>query len=93
LSLVFYATLSKGAEKAHHPWEQGLDEAVHYLVALVSEGDLVCDPCLGGGTTGVASVRSGMGFVGCEIDPETYRQAKARIAGETRPMKTRGGSV
>lgn len=83
----------RGAGKEHHPWEQGLAEAVHYLGALASAGDLVCDPCLGGGTTGVAAVRGGMAFVGCEIDPETYRQAKARIAGETRPKTSPGVPV
>ncbi len=38
---VFQGT---GVGKDHHDWVQGLDEAVHYLEALVSAGSLVVDP-------------------------------------------------
>ena len=71
-----------GVSKDHHDWEQGLDEAVHYLQALVPTGSLVVDPCMGSATTGVAALRCGMPFQGCEIDPETFQQAKGRLAGE-----------
>ena len=71
-----------GVDKSHHDWEQGLDEAVHYLEAIVPAGSLVVDPCLGSGTSGVAALRCGMKFAGCEIDPETFQQAKGRLAQE-----------
>jgi hypothetical protein len=71
-----------GVDKSHHDWEQGIDEAVHFLEALVPAGSLVVDPCLGSGTSGVAALRCGMKFVGCEIDPETFQQAKGRLAQE-----------
>ena len=71
-----------GVSKDHHDWEQGLDEAVHYLEALVPAGSLVVDPCMGSATCGVAALRCGMKFQGCEIDAETFQQAKGRIAEE-----------
>ena len=70
-----------GVSKDHHDWEQGLDEAVHYLEALVPAGSLVVDPCMGSATCGVAALRCGMRFQGCEVDEETFKRAQTRIAG------------
>lgn len=42
-------------------------------------GDLVCDPCAGGATTLLAAVTEGRRAVGSEMDPETYRKARARL--------------
>jgi site-specific DNA-methyltransferase (adenine-specific) len=69
-----------GVDKSNHSWEQGLDEAIHYLEALVPKGSLVIDPCLGSGTTGVAALRCGMRLQGCEIDTETFQQAQQRLS-------------
>lgn len=43
------------------------------------EGDLVVDPFLGSGTTGVAAVGMGRRFVGCEINPEFFDASCRRI--------------
>ena len=42
-------------------------------------GDLICDPCAGGGTTLIAAASQGRRAVGSEMDPETYAKAKRRI--------------
>jgi len=42
-------------------------------------GDLVCDPCAGGGTTAIACLMEGRRFVGAEMDPVTYAKAAKRI--------------
>jgi site-specific DNA-methyltransferase (adenine-specific) len=42
-------------------------------------GDLICDPCAGMGTTGVAALGLGRRFVGAEIDPDTHRLALERL--------------
>ena len=52
--------------------------------ALVSDysrrGDTVLDSHMGAGTTGVACVRTGRKFIGCEIDKKTFDLACERIA-------------
>lgn len=50
------------------------------LVRDYSEpGDLVCDPCAGGGTTLLAAAMEGRRAIGAERDPETWRKAVARL--------------
>lgn len=44
-------------------------------------GDLVCDPCAGGGTTAIACRMEGRRFIGAEIDPDTHAKAVRRIQG------------
>ena len=43
-------------------------------------GDLVCDPCAGGGTTLLAAVQTGRRAVGSEMDPQTHAKAVQRLA-------------
>ena len=43
------------------------------------DGDTVCDPFMGSGTTGVACVRTGRKFIGIEIDKGYFEIAKKRI--------------
>lgn len=55
--------------------------------------DVVCDPFMGSGTTGVACAKLGRRFVGIEIEPRYFDLACARIATEHRrpplPLKTK----
>jgi len=43
-------------------------------------GDLICDPCAGGGTTLLAAAIEGRRAIGAEIDPETYAKAVKRLS-------------
>lgn len=47
-------------------------------------GDLVCDPCAGGGTTLAAARLEGRRSVGAEMDPKTYEIARRRLAVDLR---------
>ena len=42
-------------------------------------GDLVCDPCAGGGTTLLAAVIEGRKAIGAELDPATFDLAAKRL--------------
>jgi len=42
-------------------------------------GDLVCDPCAGGGTTLLAAAIEGRRAVGAELDPVTFEKAQKRL--------------
>jgi site-specific DNA-methyltransferase (adenine-specific) len=43
-------------------------------------GQTVLDPFMGSGSTGVAALRMGLNFVGCEIDAEHFETARLRLA-------------
>jgi site-specific DNA-methyltransferase (cytosine-N4-specific) len=47
---------------------------------LTPPGGVVLDPFSGSGTVGVACVRAGVGYIGCEIDPSYFETAQRRIA-------------
>jgi len=54
---------------------------MRYLVRLTKTptGGVVLDPFMGSGSTGVACVMEGRDFIGCELNPEYYEIAQARI--------------
>ena len=62
------------------------------MEALVQDysrpGDTVLDSHMGAGTTGVACMRTGRKFIGCEIDPEAFELSCRRIeqAYKQRPL-------
>jgi site-specific DNA-methyltransferase (adenine-specific) len=50
-------------------------------------GDLIVDPCAGGGTTLLAAAMEGRRAIGAEMDPETFKKAVRRLsAGYTSPL-------
>jgi len=54
--------------------------ASDHVLSWSNEGDMVLDPFLGSGTTGVACVNTGRKFIGIERDEEYMKIAEARIA-------------
>jgi DNA modification methylase len=53
------------------------------ILAGSRPGDLVLDPFMGAGTTGLVAQRFGRRWIGCELNPEYAAMAERRIAGET----------
>jgi DNA modification methylase len=51
----------------------------HIIRIATDEGDLVFDPFMGVGSTGVASLRLKRKFIGIEIDPAYFEAAYERI--------------
>src|SRR3990167_2328613 len=66
-------------EKTEHPCPlpEGLVERV--LILCTEPEWTIFDPFMGSGTTGVACMRLGRNFIGCEIDPSYYAIAEKRI--------------
>lgn len=52
-------------------------------------GDVICDPFLGSGTTGVAAVRNHREFIGFETNPATFALAAERLRTAKPPLFTR----
>lgn len=69
----------KRSKSNGHPWEQDLDYALWAIESLTDPGDLVLDPFLGSGTTGVACVQTERRFIGIEKDAKYFEIAKRRI--------------
>jgi site-specific DNA-methyltransferase (cytosine-N4-specific) len=53
------------------------------ILAGTRPGDLVLDPYMGAGTTGLVAQRLGRRWIGCELNPDYAAMAERRIAGET----------
>jgi len=49
------------------------------LLEVTTPGGLVLDPFMGSGTTGLACLTTGRGFVGIELSPEYFEIARRRI--------------
>ena len=67
-------------EKILHRWEQSTKEAEYYISHLSSVGEVVLDPMMGTGTTGVASLSCSRNFVGFEKEKSTFDIARGRIS-------------
>jgi len=65
--------------QSKHPAAFPLELPNRCIKLLSYEGDLVCDPFLGSGTTGDAAVRLKRSFVGVEKSEEYFKMAKERI--------------
>jgi ubiquinone/menaquinone biosynthesis C-methylase UbiE len=63
----------------YHEWEQDLPSFIELLERFGDPGMTVLDCCAGSGTTGVAAMRVGMKFIGCDIDPAAVETARLRI--------------
>lgn len=51
------------------------------LLEVAKPGGVVLDPFMGGGSTGLACLETGRGFIGIELSPEYYEIASARLSG------------
>lgn len=69
-----------------HPTEKPLDFISKLLTNSSQIGDVVLDPFMGGGTTGVAALNSGRRFIGIEKDATFFSKAQDRIAGYEIPL-------
>ena len=49
------------------------------IKASTNDGQIVLDPFMGSGTTGVAAVKMGRRFIGIEREPKYFEIAKQRI--------------
>jgi DNA modification methylase len=49
------------------------------IISSTEPGDVVVDPFMGSGTTGVAAARQGRGFIGIEVDPRYFELACKQI--------------
>lgn len=75
---AFY-TYAKGTNKTGHPTGKPIGLFMEFVHDFTEVGEIVFDPFMGSGTTGVASVRMGRSFIGIERDPAYFEIACDRI--------------
>ena len=66
-------------KESRHPNEKPVRLMMDWIELSTQPGDLVLDPFMGSGTTGVAAMRTGRGFVGVELDEDYYDLACRRV--------------
>ena len=62
-----------------HPAPFPIQLAHDHIISWSEEGDLVLDPFVGSGTTGVACLNTNRNFIGIELDETYFNIAKERI--------------
>jgi DNA modification methylase len=73
-------------QKTDHPTPKPPELARHFIRLHSRPGDVVLDPFMGGGSTGVAAVEEGRKFIGIEVDPQWFDLSCKRISeAVTRP--------
>ena len=65
--------------KRQHPTQKPLPLFEELVRKHSNQGDLVVDPFLGAGTTGVAALRNFRNFTGCDIDENYVRISERRL--------------
>ena len=78
---VWYIPLTPFEEKKYgkHPTQKPLELLRRIILSNSKEGDLILDPFLGSGTTGVVAKKFNRNFVGIEIEKEFCDLAERRI--------------
>lgn len=71
-----------------HPTQKPVDLMRRLVLASSNENDIVLDPFMGSGTTGIACVETGRRFIGIEREAEYYKIAKSRIE---EALRNKGG--
>ena len=62
-----------------HPTQKSLKAMEWLIERLTNEGDIVLDPFMGSGTTGVACQDLNRDFIGCEISDDYFEMAQKRL--------------
>lgn len=65
--------------QGEHPTEKPVSLMAEIVADFSRPGQIICDPFMGSGTTGVACAMAGRGFVGIEQDPKWFDLSLRRI--------------
>lgn len=68
-----------GDDKAFHEWGQSLGGFADIVNRFTYPNDLILDPFMGAGTTGIAALQSYRRFIGIELDKDVFFTAAKRL--------------
>lgn len=81
---VFTHLVNPRSREGTHPTEKPVSLMTELVTEFTNAGELILDPFMGSGTTGIACVRTRRRFVGIEIDPKYYDLSRRRIEASIR---------
>ena len=76
-SVIYFKTAE--GEGKYHPTQKPVSLYEYLVCTFSNENDTVLDPCMGGGTTGIACVNSSRNFIGIEREEKYFKIAQDRI--------------
>lgn len=76
---IFNYPLVPKSEKTAHPTQKSRKLMEEIIEIHTNKNDLILDPFMGSGTTGVAALNLGRNFIGIEIEKEYFEISKDRI--------------
>lgn len=76
---LFTTPLVSGKERTSHPTQKSLKLMKRIISIHSNEGEIILDPFMGSGTTGVAAKTLNRKFIGIELDENYFNIAKHRI--------------
>lgn len=79
LRSIFESGVVSGSERTPHPTQKSLKVMEEIIRIHTNENDLIIDPFMGSGTTGIASILNNRKFIGVEISTEYFNIAKKRF--------------
>jgi DNA modification methylase len=75
-------TTAKEKKFGKHPTQKPTKIISHFIKHLSNKNDVVLDPFMGSGTTGVCSRKMDRKFIGIDLDKEYYELSKTRMLNE-----------
>ncbi len=66
-------------DKRHHHWGQSESGMYDLMERFLLPNMTVCDPFLGGGTTGICALALKCGFIGLDVDADCVEKSKIRM--------------
>lgn len=79
LRAMFTTSLVSGSEKMGHPTQKSLRLMEEIVAIHTNPSELVLDPFMGSGSTGVAALKQGRKFIGIEFEKDYFDVAKKRF--------------
>jgi DNA (cytosine-5)-methyltransferase 1/site-specific DNA-methyltransferase (adenine-specific) len=80
LRSIFETSLVSGLEKTSHPTQKSLKLMKDIIEIHTNKGDVILDPFMGSGSTGVAALELERKFIGIDNDEKYYKIALKRLA-------------
>lgn len=74
---IFRVKRLKGPQ--YFPMQKPVELAASIIENSSNPGDVVCDPFMCSGTVGVAAIKLGRKFIGCEVGAKAYERATERL--------------